>query len=654
MADAKVKLLLDLQDNVSGGLKTAGKNVYSFQKNVEDMQPAFKSMAAIGTASFAAISGAAAYSIKSYQDAERAQRQLEHAVIAVSKGTKEQAQAISDATDALQAKSGIDGDALKMGAAQLSTFGLQTKSVLDLTKSLADLTVNQNGVNASSDQYVQSANVMAKALRGQFGVLEKSGIRFTEAQQSLILYGTEAEKVAALQEGLAQNLRETTDTLDGIDAASARASRSFGEIAESIGAALEPAFLAAMNAITPVINSINEWAAANPQLITQFILIGGGIAALVAAVGLLGMALPPIIAGFTGLGAAIGLLLSPVGLITLAIVAIGAAIIYLWNTNEQFRQIVTEIWAQVQVAITTAIQVIGMWFEQFKMWLADLWTNTESLRANLAIGWAAISELIGAVMVVLQGWFIEFGTWLYDLWIQTEDTRLKLSEIWLAFQTLMTTVFGALWTTVLAFIGNLKKFIQENETVKVILLAAWEVFKTAFGVIFEALKAIVNLFLDVIKGIIETTTAVIKTIQDNWNNFGKWWDGFWKSVGDAVNNTINSIKQWINEMIQAIQNAMNMISNFAMSAAKVGVSVVSGGMIRPRASGGNVNPNQPYLVGERRPEMFVPSGYGRIQPATGGGVTINVSGNAFYGPDDLADTVMATLANQLKQNILVS
>ena len=78
---------------------------------------------------------------------------------------------------------------------------MQSKSVVALTKSLADLTVNQNGVTAGSDQYIQSANMMAKALNGKFGILENMGIRFTETQKKLIEFGTETERVKAIQEG---------------------------------------------------------------------------------------------------------------------------------------------------------------------------------------------------------------------------------------------------------------------------------------------------------------------------------------------------------------------------------------------------------------------------------------------------------------------
>jgi len=56
-----------------------------------------------------------------------------------------------------------------------------------------------------------------------------------------------------------------------------------------------------------------------------------------------------------------------------------------------------------------------------------------------------------------------------------------------------------------------------------------------------------------------------------------------------------------------------------------------------RAAGGPVTRNQPYVVGEKGPEMFVPGQNGTIIPnhalgGSGGGVTINVG--HYYGPPD--------------------
>lgn len=371
MAEAKLKFLLDLEDRVSGGIEKVQTSLDNFKGSVEKMEPAFKKMAAAGTAGFAAITGAVVISLNAYADAERAQRQLEHAVIDVSKGTKEQAKAISDLTDALQEKVGIDGDALKMGAAQLSTFGLQSKTVVALTKSLADLTVNQNGVNASADQYVQSANVMAKALNGQFGVLEKSGIRFTETQQNIILTGTESEKAAALIEGLNQNLRETTDTLSGVDVSFARAQRSFGEMQESFGKSFAPLLESLSQALTPIITAMGDWIEQNPELARNITLVVAGLFALVAVLGTVGLVLPAIIGGFSAAAAVIGFLVSPIGLAMVAIAALVAAGWWMYNNWDKIVGGLKEVLNDLRGVWDAVIDYLSDKMLQFANWVND-------------------------------------------------------------------------------------------------------------------------------------------------------------------------------------------------------------------------------------------------------------------------------------------
>lgn len=397
MSTATIKLIMDMDDKVSPKMSGVNASLDSLKGRIEDMAPTFKAMSAAGTAALVAIGAASFSAVQSYGEAERAQRQLENAVIGVSKGTKEQATAISDLSEALQEKTGIDGDALKMGAAQLSTFGLQSKSVVDLTKSLADLTVNQNGVNASSDQYVQSANTIAKALNGQFGVLEKSGIRFTEAQQNLILYGTESEKVAALQEGLAQNLRETTDTLNGVDVATAKASRQFGEIQESIGAALAPAFLELSNAIVPVLSKVTEWVSENPKLTATIVAIAAGAAALVTVIGVIGLILPPVIAGFGLLATAIGLISLPVLAVIAVIGALGAAIYLLWKNWDQVVGWMKAAWTALgDIVSSIAESIKGIW-DSMVQYVKD---KVKAIIDSVKDALDALAELPGVKSVV--------------------------------------------------------------------------------------------------------------------------------------------------------------------------------------------------------------------------------------------------------------
>lgn len=386
----KLQFVIDAENNAGAVLKDVEKNLGGLQSNIESFQPAFKKMAVAGTAAFVGIAAIVKTSVDAYGEAERSQRQLYNAVVNVSKGTKAQADAISEAADALQKKSGIDGDALKMGAAQLSTFGLQSKSVVDLTKSLADLTLNQNGVTAGSDAYISSANTMAKALNGQFGILEKSGIRFTEHQQQLILTGTETQKVAALQEGLAMNLRETTDTISGVDLAQAKMNQSMGDIQEAIGKAMVPALAALSEAVLPIIQQFSAWAEQNPDLLAKIILVAGGISGLIAVVGTLGIAIPILTTGFTALGTVLTFLAAnPIVLVAGALVFLGL----------KFKELI-EVTGGFGAAINEMGDTLVRWWNNTGEWvynkvqmLVNAFNNLKEKASN-AVG-GAVDKILG-------------------------------------------------------------------------------------------------------------------------------------------------------------------------------------------------------------------------------------------------------------------
>lgn len=322
MATRDLEIILKVRDDATAKLE-------GLQKTVKGMAPAFGVMAAAGGAAFAGITGLVYKSIQGYQDVEKAQRQLQHAVVDISKGTMEQVAAIESVTMALEKKSGVDADAVRIGAAQLSTFGLQSESVVKLTKTLADLTVNQSGVNATSEDYISSANIIAKALNGEFGMLQKIGVRFTEHQKELILTGDETTKVATIIEGMNQNLRETTDTITGgVDSSIARMNRALESTGDSIAKAVAPALTDLLNKLTPVLTGFAEWAEKNPQLVSGIVEWGAGISGAVAVLGGMGLVLPKVIEGVKLLVGAFSYLAAHPALIALGVAAAALITIY--------------------------------------------------------------------------------------------------------------------------------------------------------------------------------------------------------------------------------------------------------------------------------------------------------------------------------------
>lgn len=242
-ATAEIKAVITAKDEASAVVSKFGHNAEKSSLGVG------LAIAAIGTATVAY----GVQSVKAFGVSERASKQLEHAVVNVSHATREQLKQTEDLAVALSKKGVLDDDAIKAGLAQLSTFGLSNKAVQNLGGSLADLAVNQFGVNASSEQLSDTANMLAKALNGQFGILEKSGIRFTEAQKAIIEFGTEEQKVAAITEGFAQNLKFTNEVAaQTSEGAFARLNVQLGNLQEKIGEVIA-------TAIVPLVQRLTEW-----------------------------------------------------------------------------------------------------------------------------------------------------------------------------------------------------------------------------------------------------------------------------------------------------------------------------------------------------------------------------------------------------------
>ena len=123
-----------------------------------------------------------------------------------------------------------------------------------------------------------------------------------------------------------------------------------------------------------------------------------------------------------------------------------------------------------------------------------------------------------------------------------------------------------------------------------------------------------------------------------------------KTLGEAAIGVLNKLKRKLIEV--AIQQAVSGIGG------KIGgfFSTIFGA----REMGGSVKANQPYIVGERRPELFVPNRSGTILPSvpTGGGTTnivnvsVDASGSAVQGDNANAQQLGQTIANVVKEVII--
>lgn len=114
--------------------------------------------------------------------------------------TKEQIQATKDWASELQ-KVGVIGDEVTLsGLQELGTYIENPQSLKKMSVVLDDMLAQQYGLNATAENAVTIATMLGKVLEGQTSALSRYGYSFTEAQEQLLKYGNEQQRVATLAE----------------------------------------------------------------------------------------------------------------------------------------------------------------------------------------------------------------------------------------------------------------------------------------------------------------------------------------------------------------------------------------------------------------------------------------------------------------------
>ena len=240
--------------------KSISKTESQAKGSSDGMASAFKK---VGTALAAAFSvqkiiqfGQAC--IDAYNVQVEAEQKLETIMKQRFNATDQSIQSVKDYASAIQ-NVGVVGDEVQLsGAQQLATF-LQTDEALKtLMPAMANLAVQQNGVNVTSENMVSIGNMVGKVMQGQTSALTRVGITFTEAQEAALKYGTEQERAAVLAQIITDNVGNMNEVMAKTDAGKIQqAKNAFGDLQEEIGARVIPIqalFYTGLNTVTSFIS----------------------------------------------------------------------------------------------------------------------------------------------------------------------------------------------------------------------------------------------------------------------------------------------------------------------------------------------------------------------------------------------------------------
>lgn len=231
------------------------------------------------------------------------------------------------------------------------------------------------------------------------------------------------------------------------------------------------------------------------------------------------------------------MLANPIVLIIAAIAALVAAFIYLWNTNEEFRQFWIDLWENIK---EVAIQV----WEALKTFFIETWNAIVQTAQTI---WNGLKDFFTNVITAIQ-------TFITNAWNTIKNV---ITTIMTGIQTVFTTIWNAIKTVITTVINGIKTTIT----------TVWNGIKTTITTVVNAIKTTVSTAFNTMwNGIKSTVSGIYNTIKDGFNNAVDFIKNLASSAFnwgvDIINGIVNGIKSCIGKVKDAVSNVAETIKSY--------------------------------------------------------------------------------------------
>ena len=558
------------------------------------------------------------------------------------------------------------------GAPQITELGLSFDEATTLIGGMEQAGVDSSAALSSMSKaavgYAKEGKTLSDGLQETIDKIKNASSSTEALTEAAKVFGTKGatRMVDAIKRGkfslknlagtaedaggtVAQTFEATIDPIDKQQQKFNAVQLALAEVGATIAEAMEPI----LNVAIPAIKQLADWFKNLPEPVKQFIVVLGGILAVVAilspvivalgiAVTALGASLLPIIAIIVAVAGGIAVA-------TAIVTNFGSIVEWLEGVFPGFGSTVESVWNGVQSVIETVVGAVSEFIQNIFGTLISWWeANHERIQQVVETVWNVISTIIQTVLSFLA----PFIQGVFD------GILITIETVW----NVITTVIQGALDVILGIVQAVLQVLTGDWS------GAWDTLSNVVSTVLETISSTVSSIMNGIGSIISGVwDGILSTTSSIWDGIKGAISGAIEGASNAVGSAIDAIKGFFNFQISwphiplphfSISGSANPLDWLSGGLPSIGIEWYAKGGIMTKPTIFGQNGNNVMIGGEAGNEAILPlndktlSGIGRgiASHLDGfGGVNVNIYPHELIVRND--NDVME-LATRLAEEII--